>query len=95
MPRFNHDLNEHEEPYQDITIRDGSRRFCKVWIDDAPDHQYNSEQIEYARRIVACLNACEGFETVQLEQMRYPLREMLDQKLSPLVFNPLNKPKLD
>jgi hypothetical protein len=47
------DLPEHEQPYQDICIQAGKRGICRVWIDDAPLHDYNAEQFANARLIAA------------------------------------------
>lgn len=69
MSRFTTDLEEHDCAYMPIEIRDGTRVICKVYQDDAPLHDYNREQTAYARRIVACLNACEGLDTEGLENL--------------------------
>ena len=37
------DEADHDEPYQDIRIQAGKRGICRVWIDDAPVHDYNAE----------------------------------------------------
>jgi hypothetical protein len=47
------DEKEHDEPYQDIRIRSCFRGICRVWIDDAPCHDYNAEQRANARLIAA------------------------------------------
>lgn len=51
------DEHEHDAPYQEIEIRgaDG-RRICRIWMDDAPLPDYNSEQRANARHIVHCVN---------------------------------------
>lgn len=69
MSRFNTDLEEHDCAYMPIEIRDGTRVICKVYQDDAPLHDYNREQTAYAKRIVACLNACDGLSTEALERL--------------------------
>lgn len=43
---------------------------------------FNSEQLENARRIVACVNACEGISTEQLDSwlcMSRPIRKSLEE----------------
>lgn len=47
------DSAEHDCPYQDITIQAGKRRICRIWIDDAPCHDYNAEQAANAKLITA------------------------------------------
>lgn len=47
------DEDEHDAPYQDIRIKAANRTVCKVWIDDAPVHDYNAEQEANARLIAA------------------------------------------
>ena len=62
------DEDDHDAPYQDIKINAGNRfTVCTVWIDDAPVREFNAEQQANARRIVACVNACEGFSIEELE----------------------------
>ena len=59
------DLPEHEEPYQDIRIQAGTRGICRVWMDDAPVHDYNAEQLANARLIAAApelLEALKAFD---------------------------------
>lgn len=40
---------------------------ARLWI-DVDDKQFSDEQRENARRIVACVNACRGLPTDELEQ---------------------------
>ena len=62
------DQMSHEEPLMDITIiAANDDRVAKVWIDDAPVEDFNARQRLNARRIVACVNACAGLPTEQLE----------------------------
>lgn len=62
------DEDDHDAPYQHIKIKAGKHRtVCTVWIDDAPVRDFNTEQQANARRIVACVNACEGFSIEELE----------------------------
>lgn len=62
------DEADHDTPYQDIKIKASKHRtICTVWIDDAPVRDFNAEQQANARRIVACVNACEGISTTDLE----------------------------
>lgn len=63
------DCAEHDAPYQNVTLRVGSRKVATVWIDDAPVPEFNAEQDANARRLVACWNACEGVPTDALEQI--------------------------
>lgn len=56
------DEADHTEPYQDITIRAGRRSICRVWIDDAPVHDYNNEQRVNARLIAAAPELLEALK---------------------------------
>ncbi len=47
------DEHEHDEPYQPIRIRAAGRTLCKIWLDDAPVHDFNAEQRANARLIAA------------------------------------------
>jgi hypothetical protein len=59
----------HNEPLMDITIiAANDERVGKIWIDDAPVEDFNATQRLNARRIVACVNACRGLPTDELEQ---------------------------
>jgi len=64
--RLTTDESEHTEPYQDIWLMLGNRKVAKLSIDDAPVHDFNAEQRSFARRLVACWNACEGISTEAL-----------------------------
>lgn len=44
---------EHDAPYQDIEVYAGGRSICRVWMDDAPVHDFNAEQIANAHLIAA------------------------------------------
>lgn len=41
------------EPYAPIEIRNGYHVVCKLWMDDAPVHDFNAEQRANARLISA------------------------------------------
>ncbi len=56
------DEAEHDEPYQDINIRAGSRPICRVWKDDAPVRDYNAEQDADAKLIAAAPDLLEALE---------------------------------
>jgi hypothetical protein len=47
------DCKDHDCIYQDILVRAASRSICKLWIDDAPVHDYNAEQHANAQLIAA------------------------------------------
>ena len=49
------DLADHDAPCQHINIRAEKHRHpvCKIWIDDAPVHDFNAEQEANARLIKA------------------------------------------
>ena len=58
------DCSDHDQPYLNIKIRAAkkfARTICTVYIDDAPVRDYNDEQYANAARIVACVNALEGY----------------------------------
>lgn len=61
------DEADHDAPYQNIKIQSSNRTICTVWIDDAPVRDFNAEQQANSRRIVACVNACEGFSIEEIE----------------------------
>ena len=63
------DCREHDEPYQNIALVIGARKVATVCIDDAPVHDFNTEQRANARRLVACWNVCDGLSTDSLERM--------------------------
>lgn len=65
--RLSDDTAEHDAPFQNIELRIGNRKVATVWIDDAPCREFNAEQETYARRLMACWNACEGLSTESLE----------------------------
>lgn len=44
---------DHDEPYQDIKIKEGVETVCTIWIDDDPVHDYNAKQHMRARLIAA------------------------------------------
>ena len=58
------DLLEHDHPYQDIVVRAGTRTICRVWIDDAPVHDYNAAQLANARLIAAAPELLEALKVV-------------------------------
>lgn len=58
------DLSEHDHPYQDIAVRSGTRTICRVWIDDAPVHDYNAEQLANARLIAAAPELLEALRNL-------------------------------
>lgn len=47
------DESEHDAPYQDIRIVSGGRTVCTLWIDDAPVPEFNAQQHENAKLILA------------------------------------------
>jgi hypothetical protein len=54
------DNDDHTEPYMPITLRTVDKyphRIGKVWIDDAPEPDYNRLQEANAKRLVDCWNA--------------------------------------
>lgn len=60
-----------EEPYADIQIMAGRNKIAKLWLDDAPVHDFNAEQsnnanfIAAASRIAPDIRAMQGaFEQV-------------------------------
>ena len=58
------DCSDHDQPYLNIKIRAARKlahTICTVYIDDAPVRDYNDEQKANAARIVACVNALEGY----------------------------------
>ena len=58
------DEADHDEPYQDIRIQAGKRGICRVWIDDAPVHDYNAEQRANARLIAAAPDLLEALKAL-------------------------------
>ena len=58
------DLPEHDAPYQNIKIKAGHQTVCTVWIDDAPCHDFNSEQIANARLIAAAPELLEALASI-------------------------------
>ncbi len=80
LGRLTTDEAEHDAPYQDIWLMLGNRKVAKLSIDDAPVHDFNAEQRSFARRLVACWNACEGIPTDVLEKA--PVAEALWQDLT-------------
>lgn len=71
------DESEHDCPNQDIVIIDADgRKIARVPMDDAPVEDYNRRQRAAARRIVACVNACEGISTENLVD-NVPLKQGL------------------
>lgn len=61
-----------DDPYGDIEIWTtisvaGGRRVAKLWQDDAPCHDYNAEQRDFARQMVAAYNATRGLTPEQVE----------------------------
>jgi hypothetical protein len=61
MRKLTTNLGEHDEPYQDIVISNSDRSICKLWQDDAPNmHEYNYEQIAYAKLFVASVDLLEA-----------------------------------
>ena len=57
------DVQEHDEPYMNITIRAKHRRkICSIDIDDAPVQDYNAEQRANARLIAAAPDMFEAIE---------------------------------
>lgn len=67
-----------KEPWNAVEVDNDSDTFVKVchanggtiaklWI-DVDDKEFSDEQRENARRIVACVNACRGLPTDELEQ---------------------------
>lgn len=78
--RLSTDCAEHDAPYQNINLQIGSRTVATVWIDDAPVHDFNAEQIANARRLVACWNACNGVPTELLEAYPAPFSQLRAQR---------------
>jgi hypothetical protein len=84
------DEADHDAPYQNIKIQASNRTICTVWIDDAPVRDFNTEQQANARRIVACVNACEGLDTGLLKNIttlgdtlasRFRMRDKVERDL--------------
>lgn len=71
------DLPEHEQPYQDIRIQAGARGICRLWIDDAPLHDYNAEQFANARLIAAAPDLLEALKNAlwRMEEYNYQAME--------------------
>ena len=72
------DCSDHEQPYLDIKIRAAkkfARTICTVYIDDAPVRDYNDEQYANAARIVACVNALEGYNPDAVRDVVEALRD--------------------
>jgi len=63
------DTEVDDEPYEDISITANYRRICKLFIDDAPEPEYNTEQRRNARFIIAARNdnACETIDELVAE----------------------------
>lgn len=61
------DEADHDTPFQNINIQASNHTICTVWIDDAPVRDFNSEQQANARRIIACVNACNGFSIEEID----------------------------
>jgi hypothetical protein len=61
------DQAEHDAPYQDIRIHAGKGSICRVWIDDAPVHDYNAEQRANARLIAAAPELLEALKRLMGE----------------------------
>jgi len=60
-------LTPQSEPYEDLKIVSGHRAICKLWLDDAPVHDYNEAQEANALRITLCVNACAGSSNAWLK----------------------------
>lgn len=60
---------QEDSPYEDIVLSAGTHKIAKLWLDDAPVHDYNAEQRANARRIVACVNALANVDTELLEEV--------------------------
>jgi hypothetical protein len=58
------DHKDHDSPYQNIKIKAGSKTVCTIWIDDAPDHAFNSEQEANARLIAAAPDLLEALQNL-------------------------------
>ena len=58
------DRSEHDHPYQDIVVRAGTRTICRVWIDDAPVHDYNAAQLANASLIAAAPDLLEVLQEI-------------------------------
>lgn len=48
------------DPYASIELMVGNRFVASLWLDDAPNHEYNREQGKYARDLANFYNAHQG-----------------------------------
>jgi hypothetical protein len=60
------DHKDHDSPYQNIKINAGFKTVCTIWIDDAPEHIFNSEQEANARLIAAAPDLLEALHGLLL-----------------------------
>lgn len=57
-------VNFSDEPYGDIEVKGGNRSIAKLWLDDAPVHDYNEQQRANARLISAAPDLLEALENL-------------------------------
>lgn len=59
------DMDVHEEPYLEVQIKSGTRVITSMWIDDAPEPEFNAQQHANAHLISASKDLRRELEAVE------------------------------